>query len=59
MGKWAIRALLMAGGLLTGIAACWVYYTDACYDAGGYWERHGSYCYGARAAHPDAEFVHP
>ena len=59
MRKRLFALATFIAGILLGVGAHWLYTTDACYDAGGYWEPHGSYCYGARVAHPGAEWAHP
>lgn len=56
--KLKLVALLLIG-IAMGWGVHWFLVTDACYDAGGYWEPHGSFCYGARPAHPNAELQHP
>ena len=45
---WLLVALAVGGWFGWSLKGQWA--VDACLDAGGRWERHGSYCAGAPAA---------
>ena len=48
MKRWLILALVL--GIVIGWWARWFVATDSCLDAGGMWEKRGSYCFGSRSA---------
>ena len=52
-----MRKKILLTAMLAGVIGAWAGWSlrafwtvDACMDAGGVWERHGSYCLGARPA---------